>query len=819
MSKTRFDFGFFLSFPIGQRLKCNLLFKPEKYSIVKNMSSNALRVVPVVDGIGQCTAICVNSDKVFLARQDGTVAYYKISSISAQVMSIPTVELVRTFDTGSRKPVTCLVSAGLVLVATAADTAYTFLVDDSISTASVLQKNTYTVAIQETSNFVPFPPIAVSLGSSRKRLLIYAFNEKTKSYAQQGSEIPTGSDSILRLVWFNQWLIGASSRSYLSVNVEEKILRDIFPVDTTIAICVLKSSFEILLVGHDGLGIFMTLQSDGLSPAPRNTISINHTDASIGVIGSYLASISAQDGIVDVFSLTSNDTKLIQTINLPSSGLAAGSACSTAGGLPVVAGSVLYLLITVPFESQLKKLIENQKLEDALELVNYQFSPGIERDSALKKFHKQVGWKLIGQGEFSVGFVHLSLAGDLEDVEKVLTGNITDSKAREPMVGFLRGNRLSASPELLKKIDSLLIELLAECPEELIEFVQSGNCVLDLQDAKSALGKKSPGGLALILEQQGEVKQALEILLAVDPLPATEVTEMLNRNVEKLDMHSLALAMGKLINSEVAVERLVALVTRSTEPLTLIDSIPILGDNPRGKEIEQKVLLSVSDTSKTALDRLLKLAVENDDSATVELLIKRHKLTTVQGLKSEFAKMMLLANDNKFRQAFVLHADMGERLIDLYDSEMPRSQLLLLLLAVLFETNQHESAVEVLLRNEEQLVKNLRASQIVEIMPVELKLTPPLIEFLKRLNRRVHNGTRNATVNEHKQSYRFLSTYNEWSELRQSKPACVNEESICSICSALFGENQRAVAVLPNGNVAHPGCLDVTTVRVNQRMV
>jgi hypothetical protein len=215
----------------------------------------------------------------------------------------------------------------------------------------------------------------------------------------------------------------------------------------------------------------------------------------------------------------------------------------------------------------------------------------------------------------------------------------------------------------------------------------------------------------------------------------------------------------------------------------------------------------------------LKLAVENDDSATVELLIKRHKLTTVQGLKSEFAKMMLLANDNKFRQAFVLHADMGERLIDLYDSEIPRSQLLLLLLAVLFETNQHESAVEVLLRNEEQLVKNLRASQIVEIMPVELKLTPPLIEFLKRLNRRVHNGTRNATVNEHKQSYRFLSTYNEWSALRQSKPACVNEESICSICSALLSENQRAVAVLPNGNVAHPGCLDVTTVRVNQRMV
>ena len=789
------------------------------------MSSNALRVVPVVDGIGACTAICVNGDKLFLAQQQGSVAYYKISSMSTHVMSIPTVELVSTIDTGSRKPVTSLISSGSVLVAISADTAYISLIEDGTLKASIiLQKNVSAVAIQESSSSqIIFPPIAVSLtSSSRKRVLLFSFNDKSKTYAQQGQEISTGSDSIVRLVWFNQWLVGASSRSYLSINTEERVVRDILPVDNTVALCVLKSSNEIVLVGHDGLGIFMTVQTDGLTPAPRNTISINHTDACISVIGSYLASVSAEDGVVDVFSLTSNDTKLIQTINLPSSGLAASSAASsTAGGLPVVAGSVVYLLITVPFESQLKKLIENQKLEDALELVNYQFPPGTERDSALRKFHKQVGWKLMSQNEFSVAFVHLSLGADQEDVEKILKSGISDARARGPMTGFLRGFRNATdNADLVKKIDSLLIELLADSPEELVEFIQSGNCMLDVEEAKSSLAVKSPTGLALILEQQGEPVQAVKILLGVSPIPSRELVETLSRNVEKIDQESLALAIEKILNfNDVGVEKLASLVGRSADPLAVIDSIQGGLDSGRGKEFERKVLLGVSDTNKVALDRLLKLAVADGDESTIELLIKRHKLTTVEGLKFDFAKMMLLANQKRFREAFIEFPSLGERLVELYASEMPSAQLLLLLCAVLFERGDHGQAVDVILRHESDLFKNLRASQIVEIMPVELKLTAPLIDFLKRLNRKVHNSARNATVNEHKQSYRFLSTYNEWSELRQTKPANINEETVCSICSSVLGENQKSIAVLPNGNVAHPACFDVTAVRSNQRMV
>jgi hypothetical protein len=789
------------------------------------MTSNALRVVPVVDGIGESTCICVNRERIFLGRANGTIGMYKISTMSNQALSIPTVELGGTLDTGSKKPIGFLTAAGRSIVAISGESAFVSLVSgDSVSSPTVLAKNICAAAIEESSsNMESYPRIILS--TLRKRLMVFTFNSKTNAYAQEGPEISTpAGDQVTRLAWFNQWIIGASARSYVCMHSEERDIRDVFPVDAFASICILKASNEVLLVGHDGLGIFMNIQSDGLAPAPRNTISVNHSDASLSVIGTYLASVSAADGVVDVFSLTSNDTRLIQTINLPSSGLAACGSSSTSVGLPVVAGSVLYLLITVPFESQLKKLIENQKLEEALDLVNYQYPPGDERDAALKKFHKQVAWKLFSQNEFSVAFVHFSLAADHDDVEKLLAQwpSVSNVSANAPMAAFLRGYRqlCVANAELLRRIDLLLIELLSEFPEELVEFIKSGTCSLGGEDGKKALSTTSPVGLAYILEQQGDPSEAIRILVSKSPVPANELMDVLARNIEALEPKTVASAVAELVEATSNIEKLVKLVSRAVNPLEIIDG---LGNSSHFHPFVRQVLENVSDANTEALSRLLKLAVHDGDTQLLEILVKRNKLTSVDGLQedSEFAftQMLLLGNQKRYREAFVKYPQFGERLIDSVSSDMPRSQMLLLLCAVLFENNASDQAVDILLRNEQGMLADLRPSQIVEILPVDLALTTPIIQWLKRLNRKCHNSSRESTISEHKQSYRFLSAYNEWSELRQTKPAIVNTESVCSICSTQLGEKQRSVAILPNGNIAHPACLDPTTVRVSQRMV
>ena len=777
------------------------------------MSSNALRVVPVVDGITDATSICVDQDKIFLGKSNGTVSYYLIST--SQALSIPTVELKATVDTSTRRPITSISALGGVVVVISNETAYCFFVSES-PTPILLYKGVSAVALNQSSSTKPFIALSVS-GGIKKRIYTFSYSSKSGgTYVQDtGFDISTGTDLVTSLVWAGNWMIGSSHKSYVAVNVGERTTKEIFPVDACACICLLKASNEVLLVGHDGLGIFMNIQSDGLVPAHRNTISINHPDACISVVGSYVASVSASDGVVDVFSLTTNDTKLIQTINLPSSGLAATSSSATSVGLPVVAGSVLYLLITIPFETQLKKLIDNAKIEEALEMVNYQYSPGPERDRALKNFHRLVAWKLYGMKEFSVAFVHFSLAGTCEDVGRLLASYAGEEK--QGMACFLRGFKESseckANFDLVKRIDLLLIELLSETSDELVEFIKSGGCSLTLEDARNVV--KSPLGLAVLLEQHRQPAEAVQVLLDSTRVPVDDLLDILSRNIDEIPHEMISRSIQLLVAiPEAPQDRLVGLITRSPNPLPLVDGEHV------DRSLKRRVLELLANTSQEALGRLVNDLISDDDSETLQTLVIKHQLKDISllavGDQFDFCRMILLGNQGRHREAFVQFPKFGERYIETVSFKIPKSQLVLLLCAVLFESNEGQRAVEVLLTHEADVVKDLRSSQILEIIPSEISLTKPLLEFFKRLNQKSRNASRRVLVREHKESYRFLKTYNEWSDMRQTCPVVVNEETLCSICSSLlFEKHQMIVAVLPNGSAAHPTCLDATAKTVS----
>ena len=405
---------------------------------------STLRIVPVVDGIGEagtgasdyCTCICVNKNLVFAGRSDGTIEKYQVISPN-QPVSVPTVNLLSKVDTGSKKAITSMQSVGNSLLALAGDSLY-FVSCSFEKPPTLFMKGVVAYAFREDSlDQVDYPSIAIS--SSKKRLIVYHFDEKV--YIPDEVEISTGAELVVRIVWLNSWIVCASSRSYMAISPfsDDRTLRDVLPVDNAPTIGVIRQSNELILTGHEGLGIFLNVHaspSDFPTPAPRSTVPLDsHEPLSISTLGNYMVAITPSDGSVNVFTLVNpNDTKLVQSINLPGSCIA--GICIKNDNIGVVSGPVMYLLIPVPFETQFKKLIDQKKFQEALEVINYQYpSDSEKKQEAIANFHKEIAWCQFMDNNFSVAFVHFSLffskktnVEELSKLVKYFTNDCRDLK-------------------------------------------------------------------------------------------------------------------------------------------------------------------------------------------------------------------------------------------------------------------------------------------------------------------------------------------------------------------------------------------------------
>ena len=788
------------------------------------MSTNALRVVPVVDGIGDaasgsgthCTSICVNNQNVFLGRANGTIDCYKISS-QAQPISIPTAEHLNLVDTGTKKPIVSMASSGFTVVALSMENVY-FFPSTADKAPTLLYKGAVAIAVQEqTVGAARYPQIVIS--TPKRKLVVLSHNGS--SYVQESGEISTGADMIIKLAWLNAWVIGASARSYVSVSPSgDRELRDVMLVDSGAAISILKATNEVLLVGQDGLGIFMNVQSDGLFPAPRNTISVNHEDIAVSVLGTYLVLTAPIEGLVDVYPLTTNDPKLIQTINLPSTAIACTNSFSTGIGLASVAGSVLYLLITVPFESQSKKLIDGGNYEEALELVNYHFTPGEERDSRIRDFHRQVGWKLFKDSEFKIAFVHFNLCMRGSDVIEVISHWKSNLKSNEsvriPLAAFLRGQRVLAGTDktLLSEIETVLLQLLSD--QDLVDYVRSHEIALSLSQVKTSV--TSPVALALVLEKNGAIKEAVSVLSDHLPSTSSDLIHMLSLHHAQLDDATVESTVAALVKHQAGDEAIKSLILQLKNSIDIIKVI----DSP---VITKGVLATLATTSTEALNRLLELSISEVDSVTVENLILSRRVDDESWLEKmklgnfDFARMLLLGNCGKVREALIAYPEHGERYITTVagTDDQAHVNLVMLLCSVLFEHGENDKALSFLLSNQDLVsAPPAKPSRIVEILPADLAMSVPLIVLLKRINREFRNRARDASIKENLNSFKFLNTYSEWSAFRQSKPVTVSEESMCAICMQSVTDRHNAVAALPNGSVVHPTCMDASSLSAGQ---
>ena len=747
-------------------------------------SMSAVRVVPVVDGIGECVDVTVNGSEIFLASPDGQIDRFLVSS---QGGAIPTVDHVVSVQVGRAIRKVGAWEHGLFAL-TADETLLHFEKSPALGVSQTVLKGV--------TGFALGPGGAVAVSCKRK-LVILKFSEK--KFLSDGHPPILVPADILVLVWTTgAWIVAATTNTYFAVSPSgDRQMHDLFPLDIAPSITVLPQTSELMIVGQEGLGIFLNVHSspfDPPSPAPRNTLRLAPSMAT-SVLSNYLVSLSA-DGIAEVFSLSSS--KLVQSITLPGSAvLGAGGCLSWA---PTVSGGVLYLLIPVPFETQFARLMDSQKFDEAFELINYRHT-GEEREKALADYHRQVGWHLFGGAQFALAFQHFSLSksaemGKILKLWKDAVGGLTADLAEQAnaaMTNFLLSHRGGSTTTTVEKksIDRLLLELLG--PAELVAFLKlTSDLALEDHEVRALLAN-APIALATFLERSGALESALDVLGSGLPETGSALLECMHSN-----FRSIPSLVAKLVNlKNIDKAKLSLLVTQAPNPLELVDLI-------EDKSLQKQILGGLP--SEEAFLRLVSLL----DEAEVEQLISKGPARAscvwerVLPQLCGFSRMLCLGKLGRHQDALLVAPEFGEQYIEATGTD---EDLVLLLVSVLFEQNEAAKALHVIRTHESLLLKKSpHPSKLVQILPAELPLSAYLLELLKSINANLASQDREWTMRENLTSFQFLKTHLDWAATRQGSPAIFSEESLCAVCNLEMGKSGNLVGVLPNGSLMHTAC-------------
>jgi hypothetical protein len=793
----------------------------------------------VVDGITEspdgsltrCESVCASRNDIYVGRSNGKIDRFVVSSNTRPVI-IPTVEYASEIDCGTRRPVSHVCCVGDTFACLSGDSVY---VSDRLFSSQPIQlcKGVSAFAVHDDPSSTR-PAIVVA--STRKRLTIYEYSSKDQKYVTAGSEISLSTDTVTKLIWFNGWVIGCTSKTYFSVSpYGDGVVRDIFPIDQWASIGLIRNSNEVIVTGHDGLGIFLNMHAspyEAPSPAPRNTLAIDQTqeESSLISIGSYFLTIQPTEGDVSVFTL-GNDLKQVQSFSLPHSVITPtyfDSQC----GVPVIAGPVMYLLVPVPFGTQFKKLVDAKLFSDALELINYQFSDPIEKQKAIQDFHRHLGWSEFRDLNFPLAFLHFNLCGvdsALKEIGELLPLFEQNGAGLKKLLGvespdlayatfsqFLQSQRqlviASGAQFPLERLELMIIDLMNRLAQsgEIEFFLRDDNLHVSAEQVREILAN-SPA-MAAVLEREGKIEAALEIL-------ESGSEDGLLRFVNK---HSKVIPADKLVS---VTARLVSRIPQFSDELyQVITSIPtesalsiltpLMASSALAKECMRRLAL----TTPVALIEYAKYL--SSAGAVIELeelvlsgtpkslkCISELEQMIPQTPEWTLTRMFLFGLQDDHRSALLVNPQRGAEYIDAMEkrASINRSGMYTTLLGILFEAGEYQKGVDIL----EAHVSIFEAapSKVLAVIPTDCPVTPKLITVLNRLNNAIRIAHRKAVVRENLSSYSFLKTYSKWAKSRQFPGTLVTCDSLCGVCNQSFPESITGVFVLPNGTPAHAKCV------------
>ncbi|KAF4658225.1 hypothetical protein FOZ61_005755 [Perkinsus olseni] len=446
-------------------------------------SSSAVRLFGLVQGsrVGDpITAMCSPQASVFyVGYKSGLLERYFVSSSpsSGEIVAIITAKInipgKRPIDNiwacetkstaGSGGHIFSLCNGNLYLLPSTLDTS-----------GSIICRSVKCAAPQQgRGDEDGLPDIVVC--TTKGRVLIYSYAESSGGYRNAASgggtsmmsEICGMNEAPDGVVWWQGWIILAGGRSgrggssYLAASSVDGSVRELCPIDGPASLTLIPEANEVLLTGQEGLGIFISLpepqrQSAGEVPHPAARNNIQYSEGvELCLLERFIISASPMDGTVDIYSIW--DQKLVQSLTLPEPVMALGASPTTIEEaaledmdtgrwmgvrskwfdavvlkhvslccLGTASGSV-YGLVPIPFHVQLKRLIVGMKIEPAFDLLNAMYPigggaiAGEARAKAMDLLHRDAGWQLFSNLQFSQALQHLSSLRDSElDWSKIL---------------------------------------------------------------------------------------------------------------------------------------------------------------------------------------------------------------------------------------------------------------------------------------------------------------------------------------------------------------------------------------------------------------
>ena len=728
---------------------------------------SALRIVPVVDGI-ESGCLCVNGREIFTADSRGIRQYFISSGDKSG--SIPTVDEIGIIKIAGK--CSLMNSLGKSLFVLTADESF-FFVDTATKSAVKLASNVIAFALQQ-GKPETYPSVATA---NRKGVSVWE-HDGTK-YEKKKFEISI--ENIKILVWVADWIVGASRTDYFTISSSTQIVEDLFPVHQVPSITVLPQSSQLLIIGQEGLGIFININESSPSPAMRSTVSLS-PNSEIRVVSNYLVS-SSFEGVLEIFSLSPETPKKVQTINLPSSAIFAnGSLADT--GLPAIAGSVMYLLIPVPFETQMNKLMDLGKFDEAFELIQFH-----QTDSEfLAKYHLRVAWYMFKSMQFGIAFQHFHLCPKLNvsDWKEILQfwenekSEFLTEQANHAFGFFLDIERKAQRVplELLPQVEKCLLKYLSDT--ELLALIANETLSIPMTELPALLAK---GPLAAVYEQNGQIDLAIATLSGELNCVDQQVA-LLNRNYAKIEIDVLERELSILIGEKKFERNIFFLISKTRNPMMFVDKLT-------GDTLE--IIEMLSESNEDAFLKLLELSDDKKIEMLIEKTTKFHSDKVLSQLKG-WPRIICLGKLGRHRDALLEIEFAGfnkyVKLMSVADDS-----LVLLYCSILFESGRSQDAFKLMFDV---------SPKFLSVIPSDEPVSTEMCEVLKKMNAKLLCANSQATVEANLASWQFLKTHAEWAHSRQTNPALIESESICPVCNLPIG--CTSVAVMPTGSVMHSIC-------------
>ena len=318
----------------------------------------AFKCISVIDQVYGGKVECVDyfENSLYIGTSDGNLLLYNFEETSTTASGEPVYRSnlhMRQRATPTRNPVEQIVVIGplnkIVVLCDGNVTVHNANTLEQTSPTALLKGGTRLCTSYDGANY------KLCVATRRK---LHLFKYVGQFLPDKQLVIP---DTAVAMVWSGHYICVGYKREYLLLHDDTGETKDIFPLDRQTPLIKLLPSTNELLLRLEKIGVIMGF--DIIASRPQVTWS--YTPLAVGHSFPYVIALLKKT--IEVHNLY-DTTSCVQTIALQG-----GKAIADDGHRVFVAtASRIYTLEPIPYEQQIKQLVQNKRVEDAIDLLQRQ---------------------------------------------------------------------------------------------------------------------------------------------------------------------------------------------------------------------------------------------------------------------------------------------------------------------------------------------------------------------------------------------------------------------------------------------------------------